>query len=194
MPKPKITDAISTLLDGENQQRAVEFISHLKDNKVSFQWTNTNTWKMSKKSTPFCYIKVGVVYDTATACIVKFTDSDTVQKGSWVISPPFINTFSNEHNISGIIHTPGTLVTFHTNDDDYEEVISNKKMINTIWSKVRPCSNCGNKKKCAPGLNIKWWGKELTNRCKFIGVPFVNPDYEELECLKMLIKIFINNL
>jgi len=54
--KQKIEDGINDFLDGENLNRALEFIAYLKNNRASIQWTNTNTWKAVKKGVLICYI------------------------------------------------------------------------------------------------------------------------------------------
>ena len=172
--KPKIDDAVKDLLDGENLYSALDFISYLKSNNIGIQWTNTRTWKAVKKGVPICYIKLGIVRDTGTACYTEFVDNNDSEKGSWVINP---HVFGLEN--TGVGSKYG-----------YEEVISNEKMIKLIYNKVRSCSNCGNTKKCAPGINVNFWGKELGNRCKFIAIPFLDPNLEELECVKMLINIY----
>ena len=46
--KPKLVDIVEVFLNGDNLNRALEFIVYLKDNKINTQWTNTNTWKAVK--------------------------------------------------------------------------------------------------------------------------------------------------
>jgi hypothetical protein len=172
--KPKINDVIGNLINCENLNIALEFITYLKNNKISIQWANKNTWKVVKKGVSVCYIKAGIERDSGTSCYVRFIEDNDSKKGSWVILPHIIGLEKN-----GV-----------DNRNGYEKIISNKKIINIIWSKVRSCSDCGNTKKCAPGINIKLWGKELKNCCKFIAIPFLDPNPEELECIKMLINVF----
>jgi len=176
--KPKIADIISDLLDGEDLEIALEFISYLTDNKINVQWTNANTWKAVKKGVTVCYIKAGIENKSDNPFYVKLINENDFGKGSWVINP----------------HIPGLDGYPHVTDikipAGYEEIFNNKKIFNIICSKVRPCSNCGNLKKCAPGINVNFWGKKLDNRCKFFGIPFLDPDSEELECVKLLINTF----
>ena len=180
--KPKIDDVIGDLLDGENLNRALEFIAYLKTNNMSSRWANTNTWKVVSKGITVCYIKAGVERDTGTACYVKFTESGNSSKGAWVIIP-HITSFEKSN-------PPIPRATNFDNSNGYEEIMANDEQFNMILSKVRLCSNCGNKKKCAPGITVTIWGKELTNRCKFVAIPFLDPSHDELECVKTLINIF----
>jgi hypothetical protein len=176
--KSKMADIIGDLLDGENLNRALDFITYLKNNKISIQWTSTNTWKATKKGVVVCYIKAGIERETGNDCYVRLADTNDSEKGSWVILP----------HISGIGNYPhDTNIGINIG---YEEIVSNEKIFNIICSKVRPCSNCGNSKKCAPGININFWGKEINNRCKFFAIPFLDPDPDELDCVKLLINIF----
>ena len=112
---------------------------------------------------------------------VKFLDNNNSTKGSWVIIP-------------GIIGLEGVpRITVVNDNNDYKKIISDENLFNMILSKVRSCSNCGNKKKCAPGINVNFWGKELKNRCKFIALPFLDPNPQELECVKILMNIYGNS-
>ena len=104
-------------------------------------------------------------------------------KGSWVIYPHIES-----------IENGGFRVTAENKRiekrDGYEEIISNDKFFNIVLSKTRTCLDCGNKKKCAPGITVTFWGRELNNRCQFISTPFVNPNQDELECVITLLKIY----
>jgi hypothetical protein len=110
-------------------------------------------------------------------------DNNDPQNGSWVVHP-HVSTLEEGS------HFTTTDDKSFNNRNGYEEFISNEKMANMIYSKFRPCLNCGNKKKCAPGISVTLWGQKLPNRCKFIGTPFYDPDSDELECAKLLIKIY----
>ena len=173
-PKPRIEDEIGTLLDGERLSRALAFIAYLKSNQINIQWTNANTWKAVKKGVSVCYIKAGVEKASGASCYPKLVDAGDAAKGSWVILP-HINGLENQgvHNGMG-----------------YEELLSEEAALNTVLAKVRVCSDCGNTKKCAPGITLHFWGKELHNRCKFVAVPFLDPSADELECVKLLVEIY----
>ena len=178
--KPKLADAVEDFGNRDNYNRALGFIDFLESRKINTQWTNSNadlhTWKAVKKGTTVCYIK---------------TSSEN--EGSLSIMPHYHNDYIGFPEKSANL-VPGTLITVNPKSGKYDEIISDEKLMDMICSKISKCTDCGNKKKCAPGININWWGKELNNRCKFINSPFVNPDYAELECLKTLIDIFVDKL
>jgi len=164
--KPKPEEIVNKLLEGENLARARELIAYFKENKISTQWTNTNTWKAMKKGEGVCYIRIGLEPDTAGACYVKFKDPGDPVKGAWDVQAE-VPSFNDAGG--------------------YEEIQRNQQLFDLLCEKVRKCTNCGNKKKCAPGVNVTLWGRELINRCKFTGIPFVNPNAEELPCVMKLI-------
>jgi len=174
--KPKFADAIEDFENGENYNGALEFIDFLRSNKISTQWTNSNTWKAVKKGVAVCYIK-----------------TDLENGGLWVVMPHYHNNFIGFPDKAADL-VPGTLITVNPKSDLYEKIILNEKMMDMICSKISQCTDCGNKKKCAPGIKVNWWGKELNNRCKFINTPFINPYSDELECIKVLITIFADEL
>ena len=179
--KPKFSDTIEDFENGENYNRAWDFIDFLTNNKISTQWTNSNsdsnTWKAVKKGVAVCYIKT------------------TIENGGlWVVMPHYHNNYIGFPDNSADL-VPGTLITVNPQSDSYyEEIIFDEKTMAMICSKISKCTDCGNKKKCVPGIKINWWGRELSNRCKFINTPFINPDSNELECLKTLIRIFVDKL
>ena len=181
--KPKLIDIIEDILAGDNLNRALEFIAYLKDNKINTQWTNTNTWKAVKKGVCVCYIKMGVDTIPHSTMQLELKHNNELTKGSWSIVPHIIG-----------IEKMGLKITTEDKSiehrDGYEEIISNNNLFNVILSKTRACLNCGNRKKCAPGIKITFWGRELQNRCKFISTSFVNPNHDELECVMALVNIY----
>ena len=179
--KPKIDDIVEEFLSGENLNRALEFLTYLRINKINTQWTNTNTWKAVKKGVCACYLKMGIDTIPHSKMQQELNYSNESTKGSWVVYP----------HITSVEEQPRITSDDKIIDkkDGYEEILLNDKLLNMILSKVRLCLNCGNKAKCAPGININFWGNEIKNRCKFIAVPFVDPSPEELECIKILINI-----
>jgi len=181
--KPKIDDIVEEFLSGENLNRALEFLTYLRINKINTQWTNTNTWKAVKKGVCACYLKMGIdtIPHSKMQQDLKYNNEST--KGSWVIYP-HIESIEN-----GGLHVTAENKCIEKRDG-YEEIISNDKLFNIILSKTRACLNCGNKKKCAPGISVTFWGRELNNRCQFISTPFVNPNKDELECVIALLNIY----
>ena len=186
--KPKIDDVIGDLLDGEKLSRALEFIAYLKNKKMSFRWANTNTWKVVCKGVTIFYIKAGIERDTGQGCYVKFLDINNPVKGSWLIVAPVQAADDAPRLIPDRVADGFVCIA---DNGDYEEILSNEVMVDMVLSKLRKCTNCGNKNKCAPGITVNLWGRELSNRCKFIGFPFVDPTQNEIECVKALIKIYL---
>jgi len=180
--KPKMEDAFNSLLDGENLNNARAFTAHLKDNKINTQWTNTNTWKAVKKGVVLCYIKMGadVIAHSLAQRTLKY--SDDAIKGSWTIYPHITSIEEQPH----ITSEDKALAA----SDWYDEIISNEPLHHMICAKVRKCVGCGNKQKCASGINVTLWGQQLRNCCKFIAAPFVNPDATELACVMRLLDIY----
>lgn len=56
--KPRIEEAIATLLEGETQQNALAFAAHLRANKMPPTWASANSWKASYRSKGVCYVKI----------------------------------------------------------------------------------------------------------------------------------------
>ena len=181
--KPKIDDIVEEFLDGENQNRALKFIAYLKSNNINIHWTNTNTWKAVKKGVCVCYISMGIDTIPHSTMQLDLKHNSESARGSWRINPHIES-----------IEKIGLKVTGEDKSiekrDGYEEIISNDVLFNILLSKTRACINCGNKKKCAPGIKITFWGIELDNRCKFISTPFVNPNKDEMECVMKLLNIY----
>ena len=57
--KPKIEDIVRDYLSGEILSNAINFISYLKENKMSPQWSAANSWKVSYKAHNVLFIRLG---------------------------------------------------------------------------------------------------------------------------------------
>jgi len=55
--RPKAEEAVSKLLSGETQKNALDFISFMKDNKLSLGYAS-NSWKSTYKGKSVCYLLV----------------------------------------------------------------------------------------------------------------------------------------
>jgi len=58
LTKPTPEDAFSEFLVGETKDNALNFISWLRDNKLSPRWDGIYRWKVSYKSKYICYINL----------------------------------------------------------------------------------------------------------------------------------------
>lgn len=56
--RPKIEDVISSYLSGAVQQNAAAFAAYCRENKLTPQWTSSNTWVLSYKGKRAGYIKL----------------------------------------------------------------------------------------------------------------------------------------
>ena len=72
--RPKIEDVISDFLSGEALTNGLNFISYLKENKMSPQWSAANSWKVSYKAHNILFIRLG-----------SESKYYGIEKGSWYI-------------------------------------------------------------------------------------------------------------
>ena len=81
--RPKIEDVIVDFLSGDSLKNALDFIAYLKENKMSPQWSATNSWKVSFKAHNVCFIRLsGAVH------------YHSLEAGSWHIRA-FIGEFED---------------------------------------------------------------------------------------------------
>jgi len=159
----------------------LDFAAYLKCGKINLVNTNTDTWKAVKNGVAICYIKTGA--DTIPHSKMQAEQkADGLSNGGWVVYPHVSCVEEMPAIDAGGVNIIASI--------GYEKFISNEKMKSIALSKVRACICCGNKAKCAPGITIIFWGAELTGRCKFVAMPFVNPGREEAECIMALIDIY----
>jgi len=79
--RPKIEDIVSDILSGEKLAIALDFIAHLKENKLNLSWASANTWNVKHKGKVMLYIRMtGADY---------FTQRNDIEDDSWSIFPPF---------------------------------------------------------------------------------------------------------
>ena len=57
--RPKIEDIINDFLSGEILSNALNFISYLKENRMSPQWSAANSWKVRYKAHNVLFIRLG---------------------------------------------------------------------------------------------------------------------------------------
>lgn len=56
--KPQAEEEINTLLTGERQENALDFVAFVKSLRMTPQWTSANSWAVSYKGKRVCYIKL----------------------------------------------------------------------------------------------------------------------------------------
>jgi len=56
--KPMIEDVIPDYLDGEMRKAALDFVAHMRANKMKPVWYTANSWKAIYKSKCICVIKL----------------------------------------------------------------------------------------------------------------------------------------
>jgi len=57
--KPKIEDILSIYLDGSTLENALDFVTFLRENKMSPGWRSPNSWCSSYKGKVVTYVKIG---------------------------------------------------------------------------------------------------------------------------------------
>ncbi len=57
-PKPRIEDALPTALSSEKATLALDFVTFLRQWRMSPQWASANSWAVSCKGKRVCYIKI----------------------------------------------------------------------------------------------------------------------------------------
>ena len=72
--RPKIEDVIGDFLNGEALKNALDFVSYLRENKMSPQWSAANSWKVSYKAHNVLFIRFG-----------SESQYYGMEKGSWYI-------------------------------------------------------------------------------------------------------------
>ena len=78
--KPKIEDIVSEHCDKTHRENILEFITYLKENKITTRWASVNSWNVLHKSKNVAWIKLF--------------------EGSWYIDP--IVDFNDENFVSSI--------------------------------------------------------------------------------------------
>lgn len=74
--KPKIEDVINSVLSGNTQQNALNFVAYLRENKMSPVWSAANAWKVTYKTFTVCFIRLhGTAY------------YHNLEPGSWHVLP-----------------------------------------------------------------------------------------------------------
>jgi len=151
--KPKIEDVIIDALCGDAQKNALDFAAFLRANKMSPSWASANAWAVSYKGKRVCYIRM---HGTA--------DYHNLECGSWHIN----HVNYGQTNLVGV---------------ENEQSISDEKLKNIVWDKVKFCKRCYN---CKPGNAVTILGKPFVEVCHS-WLMMKNPDADTLNCGKKIV-------
>ena len=88
-PKPRIEDALPTALSPEKAALALDFVTFLRQWRMSPQWASANSWAVSCKGKRVCYIKI-------------------TSSGAWYIRPAVLydetlRAFCQQEGLTGIM-------------------------------------------------------------------------------------------
>jgi hypothetical protein len=170
LTKPLVESVIPDILDGEARENALDFVAHLRKNKIKPAWVLSNQWKAMFKGR--CICKIVMRQDC-------WKNDDYFIVAAWLEN---INQY--EHKI--ISEGLEQLVW----DNVYYCV--HKPAGSPAGNKIQhaltyPCNIWG----CAPGKDITLCGKELTNICRNGNRQhfwFHNPDKATLDGIKKLLQ------
>jgi len=162
--KPKIEDVLPYFLDSEELETALNFIAHLRTNKMNPRWAGVhNTWNCNYKGKTICFIRLGTTWHATNSGNVK-----------WEVSPNLININAYEKEI------------IYENMQNYiwDGLVYCKSCINAN----------GLQRGCSPGANKTVLEKDITGLCSgfFNGrkpISFVNPDGTAIICIKRLLEL-----
>ena len=167
--KAKIEDFISEYLDGDMKKLALDFVAHMRENKMTLRWAGfTNAWKAVCKGRCICYINLSW--------------GDV----KWLVTPYLENINDYEGSIISESLQDFVLdnVIYCCHADKYERPEGSPPVKH--FGLNYPC-NLWN---CAPGADIIVCGKEIKNKCRNGNRRFYwfkNPGAEEIEAVKKLL-------
>ena len=159
--KPKIEDVLPYFTDGEELETAINFISHLRVNKINLKWAGVhNFWNSKNKGKNICYVKLGNSWIGR-----KLPGSEVTVK--WEV-------------ILNLLHM-----------SEYENKIIGENMQNYIWNGFAYCRACNNgcspgvnKTILGKDFTGLCHGMFFT---RFV-ISFVNPDETSIENIKKLLE------
>ena len=79
--KPKIEDVMHEVLEGDTLKNGINYVAWLRENKMSPQWSATNSWKIAYKAHNVCNINLSGSYHN-------------LETGSWRVRA-FIGEYEN---------------------------------------------------------------------------------------------------
>ena len=114
LAKPQIEEIIADVLDSDALENALDFVSFLRENKLSPRWASLNAWAVSYKNQRVCYIRL-----SGTAHYHNLGD------GSWHIN----HVNYGQTNLIG---------------DENGQGISDEKLKDMVLGNIRYCTKCYN--------------------------------------------------
>ena len=163
--KPDIEDVIPYYLDGKELETALNFIAHLRTEKIKPRWAGVHsTWNFNYKGgKTICFIRLGRTWHAKESGKIK-----------WEVSPNLINISAYENEI-------------------IDKNMQNYIWDGLVYCKSCIRAN-GLHQECSPGVNKIVLKKDVTGICRgFFGfrkpISFQNPDEAALNCIKKLIEL-----
>ena len=163
--KPDIEDILPHFLDGDELENALDFIAHLRSNKMNPRWAGVhNTWNCNYKGKIICFIRFGITWHAKWK----------TNKIKWEISPNLININAYENEI----------INENMQNSIWDGLVYCKSCIN---------SN-GSMRKCSPGVNKTVLKKDIIGICGgfYDGrkpISFQNPDKTAINHIKRMLDL-----
>ena len=163
--KPNIEDVMPYYLDGDALKNALDFVAHLRANKMKPSWTLHNAWKAVNKGKVLYYIRFPVYKSTF------FRPYNQNWERSWCVTPYLINIAQ------------------------YENMIADDKLKKIIVDNMYGCEphSCGDK--CSTKnqeIKITICGTELIRYCHHVmlgnrSLWILNPNENEIDSIKKML-------
>jgi len=162
--KPLIEDLIPNFLDGEMKENALDFVAHLRANKMKPMWCLTNQWNANYKGKTIC--KIHLRKGDGGWSNVGRRDKDY-----WIIQ--LYRSHMNEYE--------KTIM-----DEDLQDIIWN----NIVYCRKCKPKGEGKRGECSQGTNIKLLGKEIKDVCGCNWTTWIfDPDKATLNGVKKLLEL-----
>ena len=172
--KPLIEDIIPEYLDGDMRDLALDFVAHMRSNKMKPAWILTNQWKAIYKGKNLCRISLSTWWNPPK--------KDT----KWVVTAYLMHLNDYEETVirENLQHFLWDNVFYcvHKPTESLPPVEARNHAL------TLPC-NIWN---CAPGKSITVCGKEMTNICRNGNRQyfwFRNPDKAAIDAIKRLLEL-----
>jgi len=181
--KPLIEDVITDNLDNTLKIAALDFVEHMKGNKMPLRFGNMLKiwselkWEANYKGKPIC--RVVITQSSGSGYRHYYKDPRSNKHPCWYIVPRLSNM------------------------ETYKESIFNENLQDIIWTNATYCvygerspyykmakaPGCKPNKSCAPGKNIVVLDKEIIYNCDSFGMTVWNPDEATIKGLKRLLEL-----
>ena len=173
--KPSAEDVIPDVLSGDMRERALQFATYMRENKMPLKMYTTSRQSQSAnyRGKTICQLYLYAAMDKN--CVLRTMTGAQ----SWIVIP------SIEHL------------------SIYEDIIVNEGLQNILWENPYYCvwgenselsgekeRGCAPTKGCVGGVDIALCGKTLKDVCRWRTNPFVrNPDDVQMEAIKRLLEL-----